>query len=388
MTLDSTMRTTGQTARAQVLEAYRVWGVPPPEEHALAQALAHHPFHAPARLIRLIEPGRLDDPIAVQCIPRVSGARAPIPAEGQTPDPIGDLACRPVPGLVKKHPNRAVLLVTRACFMHCRFCFRQGEVDPTCDPGNDLEALEPALNHIAHDVGLHEVILSGGDPLTLTDDRLERLLKRLRTHAHVRLLRIHTRVVTARPARVTPRLVRLLRRHRPLVVVLHTNHPRELDAEACSAIQRLQDAGLPLLNQSVLLRGVNDSSDTLAALSWDLLAAGVTPYYLHQCDPVPGTELFRVELARGLRIVRELATRVPGHGLPRYVVDLPGGRGKVPVAEARPAGPGQWMFRTAGGATVLYPEVAPRDSAGSGERPDRRLEPQAAPGPVSPVGPT
>ncbi len=329
-----------RTPDQSVRRAFDAWGVAPPGD--LSRIVTRYPFRATDHLLRRIRRGRPRDPIALQCLPR-PGELAP----GADPDPTGDRRSRPVPGLVRKHRNRAVLLVSDRCLVNCRFCFRKA--------GAFLEphdALAPAFRYLEAQADIQEVILSGGDPLALDTPTLTRILDRLRAIPHLRLLRIHTRALSALPARVTPDLVQVLRRVRPLYLVLHTNHPQELSPEADEAIARLLEAGVPLLNQSVLLRGINDDADTLAELSWALLERGVTPYYLHHCDRVPGTSDFWINLETGASIHAALATRVPGHGLPRYVVDLPGGAGKVPVSSGRRLGPGAWRFPVPGGPPV------------------------------------
>ncbi len=318
------------------------WGVAPPTQ--LDRIVHRYPFRISDHLMRRIVSGQPRDPLALQCMPG-SGELMDVPQN----DPTGDTRCRPVPRLVRKHPNRVVLLVTSACLMNCRFCFRKAS--PFSD---DDQGLEPAFHYLEADSRIQEVILSGGDPLAISDRRLDLILARLRAIPHLRLLRIHTRALTAQPARITPSLVHLLRRYRPLYLVLHTNHPAELDAQAREAIARLLEAGIPLLNQSVLLRGINDNARTLADLSWQLLELQVTPYYLHHCDRVPGTAAFWTSLETGRRIHAELATLVPGHGLPWYVIDLPGGAGKVPVMAGRRVARDRWQFPLPGGDVVTY----------------------------------
>ena len=263
---------------------------------------------------------RADDPLARQVLP---DAAELIARDDDVEDPVGDQRKRPVPWVVQKHPDRALLLVTRRCHLHCRYCFRRDQTgdDPT------PEELDRAIAWVER-AGLEEVSLSGGDPLTLPDDRLAAILDRL---ASVPVRRIHTRAPITAPDRITERLVRLLADRRPVWIVLHSNHASELDDAVASGIRRLRDAGLPLLNQSVLLRGVNDDPDVLAALCRKLVRLGVVPYYLHHPDAVRGAGHFRVPMDEGLRIHAALARRVSGIALPRYVIDPPDGSGKVDV---------------------------------------------------------
>ncbi len=242
-------------------------------------------------------------------------------------DPVGEERRMPHPLVVQKHPDRLLLLVTRRCHLHCRYCFRR---DLDGDPDPDTREVDSALAY-AKSSGVREVILSGGDPLTLRTERLETILSALRPE--VVQLRIHTRAPITFPERVDEALVAMLKRHAPLWVVVHANHPDELSADVEQALGRLVDAGIPVLNQSVLLRGVNDNADVLAALSERLLELRVKPYYLHHPDKVVGGAAFRVSIEEGLAVHRALRARVSGLGLPVYVIDPPDGTGKVSVAE-------------------------------------------------------
>ena len=261
------------------------------------------------------------DPLARQVLPDAAELEA---RNDDVEDPVGDQKKRPVPWVVQKHGDRALLLVTRRCHLHCRYCFRRDQSGPD-DPS--VEELDQAIDWILAS-GLEEVILSGGDPLTLPDDRLAAILDRL---GAVPVRRIHTRAPITAPERVTHRLVRILAERRPLWVVLHSNHANEIDDTVAAGIGRLRDAGVPLLNQSVLLRGVNDDPDVLAALCRKLVRLGVVPYYLHHPDAVRGAGHFRVAIEEGLRIHAALAERVSGVALPRYVIDPPDGSGKIDV---------------------------------------------------------
>lgn len=261
------------------------------------------------------------DPLARQVLPDAAELEA---RDDDVEDPVGDRQKRPVPWVVQKHADRALLLVTRRCHLHCRYCFRRDQTGPDDPTAAELDrAIEWILGR-----GLEEVILSGGDPLSLADDRLAVILDRL---APVPVRRIHTRAPITAPERVTDRLVGLLAERRPLWIVLHSNHANEIDDTVAAGIRRLRDAGLPLLNQSVLLRGVNDDPDVLAALCRKLVRLGVVPYYLHHPDAVSGAGHFRVAIEEGLRIHAALAERVSGVALPRYVIDPPDGSGKIDV---------------------------------------------------------
>jgi len=247
-------------------------------------------------------------------------------------DPVGEEQRMPVPWVVQKHPDRALLLVTRRCHLHCRYCFRR-DLDGPPDPTS--AELSNALDYLRNS-GVHEVILSGGDPLILRSDRLMHVIDSLRPH--VPQIRIHSRAPVTHPQRVDDELVEGLRARIPVWLVIHVNHPRELSDEVCAGLCRLVDAGVPLVNQSVLLRGVNDDPDVLADLNRRLVGLRVKPYYLHHPDAVPGGAHFRVTVEEGLAIYRALRNKVSGIALPQYVIDPPDGTGKVPVAEwaARP----------------------------------------------------
>jgi lysine 2,3-aminomutase len=267
---------------------------------------------------------RSDDPLGLQVLP---GRDELVPDAGDVPDPVGEAGLRPVPWVVRKHEDRALLLVTRRCHLTCRYCFRRDQDGPE-DPAP--EELEAALRYLCS-AGLEEVILSGGDPLAVSDRKLVAILERLRPH--VRLLRIHTRAPVTAPHRVTPALAAALAALQPLRVVIHANHARELVPDVEKAVRLLLDGGISVLNQSVLLRGVNDDPDALADLCGALVRLGVRPYYLHHPDAVPGAARFRVGLEEGLAIHAELERRLPASDLPRYVVDPPDGSGKVLVRD-------------------------------------------------------
>lgn len=333
-------------------------GRPVPAEETLRALTRSFAVRVPDYYRSLIAPDDPNDPIALQSLPD-EAELLPLPSD--IPDAVGDEAMSPVPGIVQKHGNRVILLVSNTCTMYCRFCFRRPVASGHAVDGL-RDQLQQAFELIRQDTQLREVILSGGDPLTLDDRALEDVLHRLRAIPHLRLLRIHTRAPVTLPARVTPALVSVLRRHRPLHVVVHFNHPRELTPEARAGLHRLLDAGLPLLNQTVLLKGVNNSVDTLEALCYGLLEAGVTPYYLHHCDRTPGTGRFRTSIDEGLRLMQGLKARLPGHGLPRYVIDIPGGHGKINLesAAAQRLEDGSWQLTGLTGVSVHYtePELA------------------------------
>lgn len=267
------------------------------------------------------------DPLLRQAVPS-PGELEPWPWE--LDDPVGDEARSPVPWVVQKHPDRALLLLTKRCHLYCRYCFRRNH-SPGDREDPSPEELERALR-VVEGSGAREVILSGGDPLAVRDELLFGVIDRLRLRVPV--VRIHTRAPITAPTRVTASLVAGLRARRPVWVVVHVNHARELGPEVDGALSRLVDAGLPVLNQAVLLAGVNDEVEALAELCEALVQRGVFPYYLHHPDPARGAGDFYVDPGRGLALVQALAGRVSGVALPRYVVDLPDGSGKVDVLQA------------------------------------------------------
>jgi EF-P beta-lysylation protein EpmB len=290
-------------------------------------AAARFPLRVPRGFVARMRPGDPADPLLRQVLPVEAEDRE---APGFGPDPVGDLASVQGPGLLRKYAGRALLVTTGACAVHCRYCFRREF--PYGNHSLTPAAMDRALALLAGDPAITEVILSGGDPLSLSDRRLDRLLAGLAAIPHLERLRIHTRVPVVLPERVDAGLLRSLRAWpRRLVVVLHANHPRELDAATVEAARRLAGVAGLLLNQSVLLRTVNDDVDTLASLSTALFHAGVLPYYLHQLDRVTGTAHFAVEDERAREIHAALAARLPGYLVPRLVREVAGAPAKMPL---------------------------------------------------------
>jgi lysine 2,3-aminomutase len=272
-------------------------------------------------------------------------------------DPIGDDAHRPVPGLTHRYPDRAILHATQSCEVYCRFCFRRETVGET---GLLAEAeFERVLEYLRATPGLREVIFTGGDPLTLSPRRLGAMLDRLETVESVDLVRFHTRVPVVAPEKVTAALAAVLDRRLPVWLVLHVNHAAELTEAAGAALRRLNRAGVPLLSQSVLLKGVNADPDTLETLFRALLRHRVKPYYLHHPDLAKGTGHFRLTLAEGQAIMAGLRGRLTGIGQPLYVLDIPGGHGKVPVGPGylRANGQGGWVVTDPQGREHLYRDL-------------------------------
>ena len=249
---------------------------------------------------------------------------------GEADDPLGEENQSPVPGLVHRYPDRVLFLTLDFCSTYCRYCTRSRIVGHGRLFFN-RRRLEQALDYIRRTPSIRDVLLSGGDPLTLGDVRLEWLLKRLRQIEHVEIIRIGTKIPAVLPQRITPQLVKMLRRYHPLWMSLHFTHPDECTPEAYRACQRLADAGIPLGSQTVLLRGINDSVEVMRDLLHHLLKMRVRPYYLYQCDPITGSSHFRTSVEKGLEIIRGLRGFTSGYAIPTYVIDAPGGGGKIPL---------------------------------------------------------
>jgi len=314
-----TLRTPAALATAQLVARDRL---APLEEVAARYAVAITPA-----LADLIDPADPHDPIARQFVP---DARELHSEPQESHDPIGDDAHSPVEGIVHRYPDRVLLKLVNACAVYCRFCFRREMVGPGRG-GLAPAALDQALAYISGHPEIWEVILTGGDPLVLSARRLKDVVMRVAAIAHVKVIRVHTRVPVAAPERVTAALVRALRTSKATFVVLHANHPRELTATVRAACARFIDAGIPMLAQSVLLRGVNDDAETLGALLRALVECRIKPYYLHHADLAPGTAHLRTTIAEGQALLRALHGRTSGLCQPTYVLDIPGGHGKSPI---------------------------------------------------------
>lgn len=274
----------------------------------------------------LMDPEDPACPIRRQVVPREEEM---LVSRGDMVDPCGEDGHSPLPGLVHRYPDRVLLLALDACASYCRYCTRsrlvsQGDLDPL------PRRLDAIVAYLEEHREVRDVLISGGDPLMLSDDRLNALLERLRAIPHIEFLRIGSRVPGFLPQRITPELVAVLRRHR-VWLSLHFCHPREITPEVTAACDLLADAGIPLGSQTVLLRGVNDDAATLKALFHELLKVRVRPYYLYQCDPVVGTGHFRTSVRTGLELMAQLRGFTSGYAVPTYVIDAPGGGGKVPV---------------------------------------------------------
>ena len=285
-------------------------------------ALAITPY-----FFNLIDPSDENCPIRRQVIPRIEETRT---APWEMSDPCGEDVHSPVPGLVHRYPDRVLFLVTDRCASYCRYCTRSRLVSNAA--GYDFHPeFNRQIEYVRNHPEVRDVLLSGGDPLLLSDDKLESLLKQLRAIPHVEFLRIGTRIPIFLPQRITPELCAMLKKYHPLFISVHSNHPRELTTEVRDALGRLADAGIPLGNQSVLLKHVNDDPTVLRALFQKLLMCRVRPYYVYQCDLISGSAHLRTSVRRGLQIMEQLRGHTTGYAVPQYVIDAPGGGGKVPI---------------------------------------------------------
>lgn len=320
----------------------------PMDVGSLKPVIEHYPMRVTPHYLSLIR--GTGDPIWRQCIPDLRELK-----EDQfSDDPLNEKGLSPVPGLIHRYPDRVVLLVSSTCATLCRFCMRKNQFHqrlPSADTPIDL-----GLKYIEKKLSIRDVILSGGDPLLLLDEALEDILSKLRKVPHVEIIRINTRIPVTLPERITPSLCQMLKRHHPLYVNTHFNHPVEITEESSEACMRLADAGIPLGNQTVLLKGVNDDLTVMKQLMQKLLTIRIRPYYLHQMDLVKGTSHFRARVEQGLEIMAGLRGHTSGMATPYYVIDLPGGKGKVPLLpDAVKMKNGKFFLRNYLGEVVEYP---------------------------------
>jgi len=322
----------------------------------LSPAIRNFPMRITPYYLSLIR--RPGDPIWRQVVPDP----AELTDQSGTPDPLCEEAGSPVPGLIHRYPDRVVLLASTRCAAYCRFCMRKRKMGTA-----SLQDRLPAwLDYIAKTSAIHEVILSGGDPLILDDEPLSRMLEKLRRVGHIGPIRIHSRMPCTLPQRITQELVRMLGSFSPVYLNIHFNHPDEITRLSADACAKIADAGIPLGSQTVLLKGVNDDAAVMHRLMERLLAIRVRPYYLHQLDQVQGTGHFHVPISTGLAIMDRLRGRLSGMGVPHYMVDLPGGGGKVPLMPEYVAERGKnlWTIRNYEGREFDYPLPSPADGSG------------------------
>jgi len=313
----------------------------------LAMSITPHFFN-------LIDRDDPECPIRRQVIPRIEeGWTAP----EEYSDPCGEDSHMPVPGLVHRYPDRVLFLVTDRCASYCRYCTRSRVVSGVGEQHLETQ-WEAAFNYLERTPQVRDVLLSGGDPLLFSDERLDRILTRLRAIPHIEFIRIGTRIPIFMPQRITPELCGMLKRHHPLFMSIHTNHPRELTSEVRDGLGLLADAGIPLGNQSVLLRGVNDSVEVQNALARKLLMCRVRPYYLYQCDLINGSSHLRTPVAEGIAIIEGMRGHTTGYAIPQFVIDGPGGGGKIPLNPQYiiDSAPGKVTLRNYKGEVFEYPD--------------------------------
>ena len=315
----------------------------------LAMAITPHFFN-------LIDPEDSGCPIRRQVIPRIEET---FEDPDEMSDPCGEDSHMPVPGLVHRYPDRVLFLVTDRCASYCRYCTRSRVVSGVGEQELHIE-FEAAFRYLERHTEIRDVLLSGGDPLIFSDAKLDALLTRLRAIKHIEFIRIGSRVPIFLPQRITPDLCRMLQKHHPLWISIHTNHPRELTTEVRDALSLLANHGVPLGNQSVLLRGVNDNSDVMKSLVHKLLMCRVRPYYLYQCDLIQGSSHLRASVAEGIEIIEQLRGHTTGYAIPQFVIDAPGGGGKVPVNPDYVVQRDEQrvLIRNYEGKTFEYPEPA------------------------------
>ena len=288
----------------------------------------HLPFRITPYFASLLDRLESEHPLYKTIIPTVNELNS---CEGEKTDPLDEESDSPVKNIVHRYPDRALFLVTGFCSTYCRYCTRSHMVSKRTDIHVSKTDWEEAFEYLEKHMEIRDVIVSGGDPLTMNDILLEYILSRLRNIEHIEIIRIGTKVPVVLPQRITPELVNMLKKYHPLYLSIHFTHPDELSKETRRACNMLADAGIPLGSQTVLLKGINDDVDTMKKLMRQLLTVRVRPYYIYQCDPIPGSEHFRTTVEKGLEIIKGLRGHTSGYAVPHYVIDAPGGGGKIPI---------------------------------------------------------
>jgi lysine 2,3-aminomutase len=311
--------------------------------------LAITPYYA-----SLIDPDNPEQPIRRSMIPVTNEL---LVSSGESPDPLGEDRHSPAPGLIHRYPDRVLFLVTEYCSSYCRYCTRSRMVGKRMNGGK--KRWQNAIDYIAATPAIRDVLLSGGDPLTLPDEQIDWLLDRLHRIPHVEMIRIGTKAPIVLPQRITAELIEILKKYHPLWMSIHCTHPDELTAEVREACTRLADAGIPLGSQTVLLAGINDSIETMRRLMHGLVKIRVKPYYLYQCDPILGSSHFRTPVSKGLEIYSGLRGHTTGYAVPNYVIDAPGGGGKIPLIPETVAGRegNDLLIRNYEGKIYRYPDM-------------------------------
>jgi len=338
-----TLRTGQQLATAHLIAEHEI--------DTIDQIRAKYTVAIPESIVSLIDQNNPNDPIARQFVPHPAELTT---TDGEFQDPIGDTTHSPTPGLVHRYPDRVLLIPTLSCPVYCRYCFRRDRVGRSegAPNRNDIDA---AIRYIEATTVIREVILTGGDPLSLSDKRLGEILTQITSIRHIQNVRIHTRFPIVVPKRVTDNLINVLQSKLPIWLVLHTNHAKELTSDVGAACAKLTRGGVPLLSQSVLLKGVNDDVEVLAELMRRLVRLKIKPYYLHHPDRAQGTAQFRISVETGKKLMKALRGHISGLCQPHYVVDIPGGHGKVLVDSAfRSADGSNWVLENFEGNLHKY----------------------------------
>lgn len=325
------------------------------ERQAMMQPSGGLPVAITPYYASLLDPADPAAPLRRSVVPVVDEC---LHTKGEEEDPLCEDADSPFPGIVHRYPDRVLFLVTDICSTYCRYCTRSRIFGRRHPSYVDLDMWERALAYIESNANIRDVLLSGGDPLTLSDERIEWLLSRLKDIPHVEIIRIGTKVPVVMPQRITPALVSMLKKYHPLWMSIHVTHPDELTPEMSAACIRLADVGIPLGSQTVLLSGMNDSVSTMTRLVHGLLQIRVRPYYLYQCDPIPGSSHFRTPISKGLEMIQGLRGHTSGYAVPTYVVDAPGGGGKIPLLPEYAVGwdKGALLIRNYEGNLFRYPD--------------------------------
>jgi lysine 2,3-aminomutase len=330
------------------------------EREAMTRSGVGFPAAVTPYYMSLVDPEDPFQPIRRTVMPTCSEY---LHAPGEDEDPLDESGDSPVPGLVHRYPDRVLFLATTICSTYCRYCTRSRMVGEGGHANPGMLDWERGIAYIERTPAIRDVLISGGDPLTLSDDKLEWLLCRLRQIPHVEILRIGTKVPVVLPQRITPHLVRILRRYHPLWMSIHFTHPDELTPEVSQACDRLAGAGIPLGSQTVLLAGINDRVDTMKSLVHGLMKIRVRPYYLYQCDPIVGTSHFRTPVEKGLQIIQGLRGHTSGYAVPTYVIDAPGGGGKIPLSPRYACGQDEdgLLLKNYAGRIYRYPDTLSGD---------------------------
>ena len=334
------------TRPEQILRKFKI------DVQSLKAVVAKYPMKVSRHYFDLIQ--EVGDPIWRQCIPSPLELQDPYGLE----DPLNEEGDSPTPGLVHRYPDRVLMCVSNSCAMYCRFCTRKRKVGQPAVNLSDA-VLSRQIRYVKETPGIRDVLLSGGDPLMLPDEKIEFLLKKLRAISHVEIVRVGSRVPCTLPQRVTPKLCNMLKKYHPLYLNVHFNHPHELTEESERACGLLADAGIPLGNQTVLLRDVNDDPEVMKTLVTRLLRMRVRPYYLFQMDLVKGTYHFRTRVETGLKIIESLIGHTSGLAVPRYVIDAPNGGGKIPIQPDYLVGieEDKIVLRNYEGEVYVYPQI-------------------------------